>query len=204
MKNTLIQYEGGGYSGCLWEWNFFLWNKERKFEDIFSSGTAGIKTEEDAKKLLQSEKTVFIYNLLNEDDIVELNEENSKPVVLGLLTWFNKNHPEIDFFAICSNCGNRMYENSEVELVDWHGCGGIMSTADNLLCMDCYYSGVCDVCCDYVGEENIIQLSKIEKDSPLIEEKPLRWTVKGNFKHNDFVCIYCLDNEIQENKGKIQ
>ena len=26
MKHTLVQYQGGGYDGCIWEWNFAFYD----------------------------------------------------------------------------------------------------------------------------------------------------------------------------------
>ena len=50
----IYEYKGGGYDGCWWEWNFFGIH-EKKFYNIISSGYKGIKTEQDAKDLMNSE-----------------------------------------------------------------------------------------------------------------------------------------------------
>ena len=42
MKDTLLVYRGGGYDGCIWEFNAALWDKHGKFHDIHSSGYAGL------------------------------------------------------------------------------------------------------------------------------------------------------------------
>lgn len=26
--NILVQYQGGGYDGCIWEWNYFYIDKQ--------------------------------------------------------------------------------------------------------------------------------------------------------------------------------
>jgi len=47
-KNVLVCYQGGGYDGCYWEWNFFYFNADREFVDIHSSGRDGITDPDDA------------------------------------------------------------------------------------------------------------------------------------------------------------
>lgn len=39
--NILCQYQGGGYDGCFWEWNYFYIDKQGGFHNIAASGRAG-------------------------------------------------------------------------------------------------------------------------------------------------------------------
>ena len=45
LLDRLVQYKGGGYEGCFWEWNFAIirppeWDKQ--FLNIHSSGRNGV------------------------------------------------------------------------------------------------------------------------------------------------------------------
>ena len=68
--NILVQYSGGGYDGCFWEWNFFYVDKQGMFYDIQSSGSAGIDNKQDAEQLIeQGKSSTYVYDLNNEQDI---------------------------------------------------------------------------------------------------------------------------------------
>lgn len=158
--NTLVQYQGGGYDGCVWEWNFFFIDKDGVFHDVFSSGTAGITTREQAEELLASGKDkrgdFFVCDLTDAKAIMEFNKECNPVNVRDVLRWFSK-EPDygIDFFAVCSACDGHIFMNDEEpSLEDWHGCGGIMSTADKLICSECRINGHCGFCGDYYGEDS--------------------------------------------------
>ena len=43
-RNSLIQYKGGGYDGCFWEWNYAWFDARGHFHDIYSSGYKGCDT----------------------------------------------------------------------------------------------------------------------------------------------------------------
>ena len=157
--NILVQYQGGGYDGCFWEWNFFYIDKQGGFHDIFSSGHAGIKDIAGLNILDMNDDNVYIYDMADEKAIEEFSRECNVVNVTGVLQWFQDN-PDIgvEFFVLCSDCGCRIDDCTEASLEEWHGCGGIASTADKLLCSDCHSSGTCSCCDDYVGSDEITYL----------------------------------------------
>lgn len=158
-KNILVQYDGGGYDGCIWEYNYFYIDKQGTFENIAASGTGGITNLKDAMDLLENNGNSFstdvsVYCLDNEEDMKRFAKETACPHVLGIIRWFNNNIDELDAepFAICSECGCKMVDADDIQLIDIHGCGGIESTADNMLCYECYGIGVCGCCGEYYKE----------------------------------------------------
>ena len=154
MKNTLVQYQGGGYDGCIWEWNYYFLDANNLFHDIFSSGHAGITTKGQAEELLESDNTFYTYDLTDDKAIEEFARECNVVNVTSILQWFEDNPQDgIEFFVLCSECGNRQTDLSELSLEEWHGCGGIQSTADKLICSECRSIGSCTYCGEYFGEE---------------------------------------------------
>jgi len=153
--NILVQYDGGGYDGCIWEWNYFYIDKQGMFYNITASGVGGIKTLQNAIDLLENNgnsfsSKVYVYDLDSEEDMKNFATETACPHVLGVVRWFNKhNDPDAEPFAICSECGCRITDADEINLIDWHGCGGIESAADKLLCYECYGAGICGCCGEY-------------------------------------------------------
>ncbi len=176
--NVLIQYDGGGYDGCIWEWNYFYIDKQGTFENIAASGIGGITDATRAAELLENNGNSFstdvsVYSLDSEEDMKRFAEETACPNVLGVIRWFNNyNMPDAEPFAICSECGCKMVDADEIHLIDIHGCGGIMSTADNMLCYECYGAGVCGCCGEYY------------KDLHEYEE--------------DYLCEYCIEDAEQQ------
>jgi len=115
-KNLLVLYQGGGYDGCFWEYNFFYFDSTGKFHNIFTSGYAGIKTEKQAKDMLfycNDKKTIqetkkdkwhkfyldnyndysindiFIYDTTKETDIFDFQNDNSYNLIGGICDFIN-------------------------------------------------------------------------------------------------------------------
>ena len=151
--NIFVEYDGGGYDGCIWEYNYFYIDKTGKFYTIYSSGTGGIKTKHAAMLLIDNDGNSFstkvsVYHLDNEVELEDFAKTSACPNVLAIVRWFNEhNDPDAEPFAICSQCESKIPCADEIHLIDIHGCGGLMSTADNIICSDCYTT--CDSCGEY-------------------------------------------------------
>lgn len=190
MRNTLIQYHGGGYDGCFWEWNYCWFDGNGVFHDIYSSGHAGCITKEQAQELLaEDHDSTYPYDTTDPKQIEEFSRESNPAGVLGVLRWFNDyNDPDVEFFAICSDCNENIYEDGTLE--DWHGCGGIASTADTLLCSDCHSIGTCGCCNEYVGQ----QAFDFEQDTDDCSDETRR-LLEEYCEDNGPVCQDCWENE---------
>ena len=186
-KNCLVQYQGGGYDGCYWEWNFFYIDREENFHDVFSSGCGGCNTEKRAIELLDENKkssSLFIYNLDIFNDSKDFSESANPHNVKMVLQWFNEN--DIDFYCFCSECG-------QVTVGFEQMCFDSEEQAEKVLCEDCYSNGFCNCCESYVGEkafdfeidrENETTISVLES---LLEEY-------GN------ICKNCFEHNLEQEK----
>ena len=161
--NVLCQYKGGGYDGCFWEYNYFTFDNNGDFHDVASSGYAGLPTEEKARVFLgdpENADQFSFYDLTEQSEIDNFCASTARPHVLGVLRFFDENpnkcgnydFPNGGFYAKCDECG---HEISDGILESWHGCGGLASTADELLCEDCYSSGTCRDCGEYYGTDSL-------------------------------------------------
>jgi len=149
--NILVQYQGGGYDGCFWEWNYFYIDKQGTFHDIHSSGRAGIDNKQDAEQLLESDDTHYVYDLDNKQDIETFNKESHAVHVSGVLQWFDDyNDSEVEFFAVCSECAGHI------------GIDDAVIEDKDLLCYECYSSGQCPCCESYVGDTEIVEVNPDE------------------------------------------
>jgi len=150
--NILVQYQGGGYDGCFWEWNYFYIDKQETFHNIQSSGRDGVNNKQDAERLIEQDKdNMFVYDLSNEQEIAAFSNESHPVHVSGILEWFEDyNDSEIEFFAVCSAC------KCHIDMDD------LVIKSDILLCNECYYTGECPCCESYVGDTKIVEVNPDE------------------------------------------
>ena len=153
--NTLYQYQGGGYSGCIWEWNFFFIDGEGKFHDIFSSGSGAITTIEEAAEAVKIDGTMFSYSLDNPEDLESLAKECNVDLVFRLVKWFEHNQNN-EVHAVCSECGVKLYDPDDIRLEDYRGSGGAGIYPTILVCWECHSDGTCDCCEGYAGGDDIV------------------------------------------------
>lgn len=136
MKNVLVQYQGGGYDGCYWEWNFFFLDADGVFHDIFSSGRDGITTQEKADDLVVSQPSdVYFYDVTDPAAWREFSKECNAGLVVGVVRWFNEQEfttPEVA--AYCHYCGKLT-----IDPVYDPDCGVV-----EIFCESCYSPGLCD------------------------------------------------------------
>ena len=151
--NILVQYQGGGYSGCYWEWNYFYIDKQGDFHNIQSSGSAGIGSLQAAQELIEQDKdSTYVYDLSSKQDITAFSNESHPAHVSGVLRWFdNYNDLDIDFFAVCSACKGQISDYDDIRV-----------EGDILLCNECFSIGECSCCESYVGDTEIVKVNSDE------------------------------------------
>jgi hypothetical protein len=184
-------YQGGGYDGCFWEWNFFAFDRDGKFFNIFTSGRDGVKTEDEAREVLGSPKlgqSVFTYDLNDEDALKEFSRESNPHLVLGMLRWFSRSTDfelDGDFVIYCRECGTTLEDPDDADVQE-----------NMVLCPDCLSSGTCDACNEYAGEENIIRVGEeTESEDPDKIEAARRLHKDGECYQ---VCSYCFDSTMRD------
>ena len=148
MKNLLVMYKGGGYSGCYWEWNFCFWDDNGEWHDLYSSGRDGIDTYIAMFMALAEDDGCinYVVNLTNEKDIAYWAKEFNAYLVLVIANILNDDY-DYSIELPCKECGN-LSEPEDMQYVD--EC--------TLVCDDCYCSGLCVACNEYVGEDNLHRL----------------------------------------------
>jgi len=172
--NILVQYRGGGYGGCIWEWNFFYIDEFGVFNDIYSSGCSGIDNLPDAEQLIINNKNgTYIYDMSKEKDIKTFREENHAWNVQAVCRWFEDyNSSCVEFFAVCFVCENEIYADD------------IVIEGQEIMCHECYFCGQCPCCECYVCEENII--------GPVNQDEHYGF---------DYLCFDCKENHDEEREA---
>lgn len=161
LKNVLMQYQGGGYDGCIWEWNFCYFDKNGEFHDIFSSGYAGCETKEQAENYLETAKDrynkVFLYKLSKPAEVEEFVTESNEGHVIGVAKWLYDNF-QIEIKAACSCCKEKSAaHNFYPEGIT--GAGGIAFKYTEMICEDCLSMYTCSHCGEFFGaDHNFVEI----------------------------------------------
>lgn len=91
LKNLLVQYKGGGYDGCFWEYNHFFWDENGDFQNLVSTGYAGVKNESEALALIKEYNSYFTAK-----EIDPVWGRYAKPIDLTFVNILNR-HSVIDY-----------------------------------------------------------------------------------------------------------
>ena len=183
-----MEYQGGGYDGCFWEWNYAFIDSRGVFHDIFSSGRSGCKTLEalqgymaDADKNPSRHGNSYgTYRVTSKIALRRFADSAPVDRLVGVARWFTKNQAalRVAFEPKCSACGHRfnVLGGSPEGLC---GEGGIVLSHRDIVCEDCHSQHSCPDCNEYYGPEY-----KGWQDA----EHP----------HNGRVCEYCAKRRAEK------
>lgn len=192
-KNILVQYQGGGYEGCYWEYNFFFVDNEGKFHNIISTGDKGIITQEQAEEIIKNEANstgTYIYNVLNKRKMREFEKENATFWVYQVAIWLEEHFPELELRWTCARCRKKCWiEEMDID-------------EDKLICCECIAINSCGYCGQYYEDNtdlifNITQVQKIYDMSEKLAQRVL--------DHYGPICVHCLEDLLKvEIKNEIE
>lgn len=210
-KNLLVAYHGGGYDGCFWEWNWFAFDKDGNFQNLASSGRHGVKTVEEALEKIKGaevEETTWTYDLTDEKEIESFQRNHSVPHVVGVVDklnsgeWGEYDTPNCEgVWCRCDVCKKKVLYECDIVLDGWHGCGGIASTADDKICVECHSAGTCEDCNSYVGVDNLRMIGEYMRceDCEKVAFKKLMVDVGEEV---DFLSYVKLTNTFEESDAE--
>jgi predicted RNA-binding Zn-ribbon protein involved in translation (DUF1610 family) len=164
-KNKLVVYHGGGYSGCMWEPNAFLFDWTGDFVNLAATGSGGIKDEDTAlekfKEIKKSAGSEIIYNIFSKKDMKELCKDWAsiylKIIIREAIEVYSiapekiLESQKIAFY--CDKCGVAVTDCEDVKFVGLQGFGGIASGTVDMVCFDCFEAGACQKCRENGNEE---------------------------------------------------
>jgi hypothetical protein len=152
--NTIVQYKGGGYDGCIWEWNYAYLDGLGRFHSIVATGYRGCRTFGELRDFLDT-TDYDLYELSDKSEIERFGRETPISHLLTVGKWLaEQGFEDAKLTAVCDVCGQTvLVVNCEVEGL--HGIGGIAMEHDKLVCAECESNGTCHYCGEYVGSEQI-------------------------------------------------
>lgn len=181
-RHSLICYHGGGYSGCIWEWNHAYIDGKGEFHCITATGCMGCKTREALNdkfqkfmdemaahrayqrshgkgKYARKPNDMDIYDVRDKKRMLKASDEIPVDHMVGVAAWFDRytNLPPL-FFPKCDACGKR-FNVLEGQAEHLRGVGGLAMAHRDIICPICLKEGSCDRCQEYVGSEHIVKES---------------------------------------------
>lgn len=147
MKNILLFYEGGGYSGNYWEFNFCFWGADGVWHDLYSSGRDGADTEAKAREIAETLKySAELIDLTNAEQFKQFQINNNAQLVLQIAQELNENY-NYEIEIECAECERSF-------IADQSECNVAIDNS-TIICGDCLLIGTCDCCGEYIGKDEI-------------------------------------------------
>lgn len=158
---TLVIYEGGGYDGCIWEWNTFVVTAPDTIVEIHSSGRKGVWAQgfgyfEQGRQKRQFNMDNFIHVLHGHDMSADLGTQAGRREINSFIGCYAlavaRKLEDLDLgYNVelqCCECGKH-FDSTEEFLLDHgydRGDGGVGVVNDHLVCGTCYNSTICSEC----------------------------------------------------------
>lgn len=196
-KNLLVQYQGGGYSGCYWEWNFFVFDKDGGFYNVISTGQNGIKNEQQALDIINGDnRHVYRYKLNTKKGLKELATEINEHWLYELCKFFSETLPDYGVYMLCSKCGRKISADDVTENIIFDDYG------ENPLCPDCLSECSCCYCGERCDDNYIVR--SIEDVDKKVEHCDIPQKIKEDIVDNNApVCTYCFEQIAEEKLTKL-
>lgn len=153
-KNSVIAYHGGGYDGCIFEWNFAYVDQNGKFHDIYSSGSIGIHDGEELLEKMNDRDPIDVYDVSDENERHRLADSESVWNAGRVAGFFEENDFGIKIKLKCDCCNNRVQAKG-CHAENLYGSGGIHVEAGEIICEDCHNQHTCWYCGEYNSDELI-------------------------------------------------
>lgn len=154
-RNVLIQWQGGGYDGCIWEPNTGYINKKGEWHPIISTGYSGRKTKDDLAAKFGEDKDI-VYPITRAG-LLEFQENIRDDFFMQTLKALEEDGYEV--YWKCSQCG-KVQNTTELfaEFAGYRGDGGIGIIHEGMVCQDCWDTGTCTTCGSFVDADDLLHL----------------------------------------------
>jgi hypothetical protein len=191
-KNLLVMYKGGGYSGCYWEWNFFVFDNNGVFYNVVSTGSAGVKDEAEALAIAANDRDdVYRYKLNTKKGLAELATEINERWLLELCKFFSETLPDYGVYMLCSKCGCQISAVDATENIITDNYG------ENPMCPDCQFECECSYCNERTDDEYMVRsLADVDEK---VENHDIPLKIKQDIiDSNAPICCYCFERIAEE------
>jgi hypothetical protein len=143
----VVAYKGGGFNGCWWQWNYFAFDGDGEWFNVYSSGYKGITAPDQFDHTIHFDENDNPYFLIRKERChlykVDVTEDS-----LAFADAYNPGHVAavaavmekrgIVMRGECDECGE-VFDIRSMDPTNWAGDGhGIQLEANSLVCRACY------------------------------------------------------------------
>jgi hypothetical protein len=165
MKNKLMIYQGGGYDGCIWEWNAGYFDDEGEWRSLGDSGCAGIKdydteaARDMARQIKAGKERGDVIPLSAAKRLRQLNDSGYAPgVVVGIACGLlGELGDRCKMVVTCDDCGKDI-PNDELDAIHFTNPasnGGCSYVPQTKVCDECFEAKVCCECRDWHNPDEL-------------------------------------------------
>jgi len=165
MKNKLMIYQGGGYGGCIWEWNAGYFDDEGEWRSLGDSGCAGIKDYDTeaalamARQIKAGKEKGDLIPLSAAKQLRQLNNSGYAPaVVVGIARGLaGAQLDNCKMVVTCDECGKDIPDDEldMIHFADPVSNGGCSYVPQTKVCDACFEAKVCCECRDWHSPEEL-------------------------------------------------
>lgn len=150
--NTLVAYKGGGYDGCIYEWNYAYIDSQGEFHSFYASGSMGCETLEELNEAYvaaqerilagrrSSANDIDLYDFDNLDECRRFVDREPVDNVLRIAALLHEGRHKVQLLCACDKCGKEMnLVTAKYAGANPHGVGGIEVRNRNIVCNKCAY-----------------------------------------------------------------
>jgi len=156
MKDTIVQWRGGGYDGCFWEPNTGFFDANEVWHPIISTGAGARATLVDFNSQKDGHWGDDITYPITKEGCLEFQENIRADFFMSTLRRLSDAGYAVYFR--CARCGAALpYDEFSSEFEGYRGDGGIGIIYEGPLCSECYNEGICERCHTYMGKEELVE-----------------------------------------------
>ena len=150
LANHIVEYKGGGYDGCWWEWNFFMFDTHGTFFNVLSTGRKGVKDEDEARALIyesddkrKSDVRLTFTDLSDPADMWDFVDGMVGTTAIKI-DKFMRELGLGKLWGHCHNCGE-LHQVRSMDPTNFTGDGwGVAYFGKDLMCETCVAKGASD------------------------------------------------------------
>lgn len=163
--HMLVQYKGGLYEGCFWEWNYAYLTPKGEFVNLGCSGLNGCETLKKLEDyyLHKAAGDFCLYDLNDKESLVEVSDDFPVDHLIGVANKLKEAGHPVDFQPKCDECELRF----SIELATpgaLAGAGGVHTSHQEIICQECQERYTCCDCGEYVGSDGMAKGSRSCED----------------------------------------
>jgi hypothetical protein len=136
LKSHLVIYQGGGFDGCFWQWNWGFIREDGTWDSIHASGRRGCPTMEKLVQYIMDAPTFGDIQIIPVSELAEhFVGKYNDGIVLNAMRHLASEHG-IHVEAECQEC-HQTFDVAQMHNYSYHGEGGMAVALDGIVCDDC-------------------------------------------------------------------